>query len=389
MQGNNGPGKQGIADLIADDQFLQWVREPNEALDQHWHGQMETNPAFKQTVYEARRLVNQMRFETHSVSDDRRNQLLESIKREAGIENVPIIPRGRLRLRSWMVLAASFTLFAVAGIWLFLRYAPQGGGEQSIEQLTASAEEGTIFFSDGRALPLASWSGSEMNGQVLGIVLGSDTAPVDSLVSPLRQVVRVDLPDGSKVHLNSGTTLRLAGYHSATSRGAGISGQGYFDVAPDPNKPFLVAFDDREVRVLGTSFDVSNYPGRPQAVTLAEGSVEIAGEDMQTVALQPGQQAVFADRDAAPIIQKADVSHLTAWTTGVFSFHDHSIERVMDALTTWYGVEVEYTGPRPTEPISGTIPNTLPLEEVLVVLENAGIDADMQLENKVIRITKK
>ncbi len=396
MESDNEFDRITVQGLIADDAFLKWVNQPDEALENRWKGLIDRHPELQPVVDEARALVRQLRFAEHRAPAERKQLVLDRIKAAAGMGQEE---RGKaVSMRRWVQVAASLSVFVLAGIWLYTRYVgkPTGGLGDSPQPFVAS-KEGRLFVSDGRALSLADW-GSD-GEHVLKLTWSADRSlvfadgpgqtalGVDSITSPMEAVFRVALPDGSQVWMNSGSTLRLAGRYTGARRGVGVTGQCYFTVAPDAGLPFTVAVGDREVTVLGTQFDVANYPDMRHAVTLIEGSVRLSGEAMPPVLLKPGQQAQIG-HDGSPIVADVDVTRVTAWKDGSFAFRNDAIEEVMAQLARWYGATVVYEGARPELPISGSIPTTLSLDDALAILQGTGVDAAFEVEGKTVKVSK-
>ncbi len=130
---------------------------------------------------------------------------------------------------------------------------------------------------------------------------------------------RLVLPDGSKVWLNSASSLKYPTVFNGKERIVELIGEGYFEIKENKAKPFIVKADKEEIRVLGTQFNVNAYPDEPsQKTSLLEGSVKIHDK-----ILKPGQaflngKIVFTD------LQK-DI----AWKNGVFNFNDATVEEAM------------------------------------------------------------
>lgn len=120
-----------------------------------------------------------------------------------------------------------------------------------------------------------------------------------------------------------------------------LAGEAYFEVAANAERPFRVIYDNREVVVTGTKFNVSTYTGE-LCVTLTEGVVSVAnGRHQQR--LQPGQQAVVSDEEIR--VQQVETALFTAWVEGKFVFDNVRLEDIVKSLTRWYDVEFEFTDP--------------------------------------------
>lgn len=189
------------------------------------------------------------------------------------------------------------------------------------------------------------------------------------------------LADGSKVWLNAGASIRYPVAFTGSERKVEITGEAYFEVAHQINKPFVVhvfsknssAFD---VQVLGTHFNINAYHDEIVVrTTLLQGSVRIKQGDSATL-LKPGHQAQVSN-SFTRVLPVANMDAVTAWKNGRFQFDKVDIDAVMRQLVKWYNIEVVYEGPKPTKLFVGEIERNLMLSQVLRTLEytveNTGI----------------
>jgi ferric-dicitrate binding protein FerR (iron transport regulator) len=175
------------------------------------------------------------------------------------------------------------------------------------------------------------------------LVVGTGAAATrNRIVVPRGGVFTVRLPDGTRVMLNSGWELAFPSAFAADRREVVLGGEGYFEVAHDPARPFSVgAGDGLGIRVLGTKFNVMAYADLQQAqVTLVEGSVGVSGAG-SALTLVPDQQAIF-DRAGGSLLldPDADASAATAWTRGYFDFEAASLGVIIKSLERWYDADI-------------------------------------------------
>lgn len=151
------------------------------------------------------------------------------------------------------------------------------------------------------------------------------------------------LADGTRVRLNSESSLKYPVQFIGSIRKVELTGEAFFEVAHNADKPFIVKALDNEVKVLGTKFNVSSYSDEEYvATTLVEGSVqvEVLGN---TQLLKPGFQAVVKKGDNKFAVNKVNTDLYTSWTTGVFRFKDQSLEEICHQLSRWYDVDFFFT----------------------------------------------
>lgn len=148
------------------------------------------------------------------------------------------------------------------------------------------------------------------------------------------------LEDGTNIQLNSESELKYPVCFGEKSRKVILSGQAYFKVAKDTARPFIVETDQMDIRVCGTSFDVTAYAGETSTyTTLVEGRVEVAGKNERDkpLVLNPGSQAVF--KQGVLTVREVDTDLYTAWIRGRFAFKGEELEEVLRKLERWYNVQ--------------------------------------------------
>ncbi|MCD8194668.1 MAG: FecR family protein, partial [Tannerellaceae bacterium] len=130
------------------------------------------------------------------------------------------------------------------------------------------------------------------------------------IVVPSGSQSKLALADGTQVYLNAGSTLRYFSTLASTVRNVFLEGEAYFEVAANPEKPFIVHTSQLEVKVLGTEFNVKSYPEESNVeVSLLGGKVEVtAGATADKVQLMPDQLYVFNKENNTYEVQDMDVS---------------------------------------------------------------------------------
>lgn len=194
------------------------------------------------------------------------------------------------------------------------------------------------------------------------------------------------LPDGTKVWINSESTLSFPSRFSDT-RVVTLQGEAYFDVMKT-GLPFEVKTPNTTIRVLGTQFNVSAYESEATLTTLVQGGVEV--ENVWGKAkLYPGQQAEVLSGDAPIEVREVNVSMYTAWVTGIFDFDNTSLEEIMAQLSRWYNVKVEFASPALCQiRFSGTVLRKESLGYALEIIRKVS-DVEFVKKDDLIRVEKK
>ena len=164
--------------------------------------------------------------------------------------------------------------------------------------------------------------------------------PVEEVVLQTEwgQKMNLTLPDGTQVHLNSGTTIKFPKKFSAYSREVKLDGEAFFEVAKNPNKPFIIQTGEVNTMVHGTSFNINNYDDKDRVeVTVATGKVEVSSNE-EKVFLTQNDQAIF-DRTTKNITKElVNAADYLYWKKGIINFKDAPLAEALEALERWYGV---------------------------------------------------
>ncbi|PTQ97863.1 FecR family protein [Mucilaginibacter yixingensis] len=199
-------------------------------------------------------------------------------------------------------------------------------------------------------------------------------APVvyNTLSTPRGGMFQVVLPDGTQVWLNSASSLKFPTTFSGSERRVTLTGEGYFEVAKNKEKPFYVDINHVEVRVLGTHFNIAAYEDDNDiTTTLLEGAVQVKNSD-QSSTIKPGEQAVVKNDCNAIKVSPANIEKAMAWKNGYFIFGDEDIKSIMKKISRWYDVEVVYSGDFNNIRFGGTFYRSKSIDELLSNLEAIG-----------------
>lgn len=206
-----------------------------------------------------------------------------------------------------------------------------------------------------------------------GTMLGSQDITV-----PAGSKTRVSLPDGTIVWLNSESKLTYSNTYNQENREVKLVGEGYFKVAEDKTRPFVVKTSNITVQALGTEFNVKSYPEEGIIeTTLVEGSVKInkvegtAQSKTENVILKPNEKLTFikktgklyvasdsllAETTTKPsikrnqenlprkermIIRTIDPLPYVAWKEDKLIFTGERFEEIKPRLERWYDVKIE------------------------------------------------
>ena len=169
------------------------------------------------------------------------------------------------------------------------------------------------------------------------------TLVYNELVIPRGGRYNLKLADGTAVWLNAGSSLKFPVAFSDTTREVFLTGEAYFDVSHD-GKPFIVSSGEMDIRVLGTTFNITAYDDEDIIkTTLVEGSVKITiTGDGTTKTLAPNDQAVIKKGETTLEVREVNTDQYTSWVQGKFEFNNDNLDVVMKRLARWYDFEYKF-----------------------------------------------
>ena len=313
--------------------------------------------------------------------------------------------KGAFHMQTWHKITAAASIILAISLTVFLS---QSTDKQSKEELTVKStgsdlapggNKAILTLSDGSQIVLDSLGTGTLSTQGNAkVVKLNDGELAYSLVgkkeerenlfntvsTPKGGQYQLVLSDGTKVWLNAASSLRFPASFTGTERKVELTGEGYFEVAANKNKPFIVATDNMEVTALGTQFNINGYENEPGlTTTLLEGSVRV-DYNHKSALLVPGERAWIGDQaKGITLSQDLDINATIAWKSGIFHFVQADIKTIMRELARWYNVEVIFEDSIPDTKFDGKIYRNVNASEVFRILESGGMEFKI-VGNKVI-----
>ena len=192
----------------------------------------------------------------------------------------------------------------------------------------------------------------------------------NELIIPKGGEYQVVLADGTKVWLNSASRLIYPQSFMGKERRVVLSGEAFFDVAHDAERPFIVETSRMNVKVLGTRFNVNDYDDNEEvSTTLVNGSVEIVSGDQQVFRLVPGEQAYGKENELEK--REVNVRLYTSWIDGKFLFNNTELEEIAKQISRWYDVEIFFSSENVKKVrFTGAIVKFKPLDDLVRMIES-------------------
>jgi len=280
------------------------------------------------------------------------------------------------------------------------------GESQYVNDVNPGSTKAVLTLADGRKIildsvqkgALAEQAGISVSKTADGkLVYTLTDKPVDqqnddltynTLETPNGGEYQLNLPDGTKIWLNAGSTLKYpTSFEHAKERKVTLNGEAYFEVAHNKDLPFRVVTDKQLVEVLGTHFNINAYEIEPNTeTTLLEGSVKVAQNgNGKELLLKPGQQSLVG-KDFT--VAAVDTESVVDWKNGDFNFKDEDLKASMRKIARWYDVEVIYDESAPEDlQLGGWVSRSKNISAVLKVIESTG-KVHFKVQGRRVTVTK-
>ena len=163
------------------------------------------------------------------------------------------------------------------------------------------------------------------------------------LVIPKGKTYKLLLSDGTKIWLNSETEITYPTRFVGNKRVVNLIGEAFFEVAKNKEKPFIVNANGMEVKVLGTSFNISCYTtDKTFNTTLINGSVSVKTNNKEAQTIVPSEQLTYYKESEQTTIHTVNTELFTSWINGEYIFKDTTLEEIVKKLQRWYDFSVNY-----------------------------------------------
>jgi transmembrane sensor len=350
-----------------------------------WKAQKPGNNDFAGQITNPAVLTEKLRLYATHQQDAARRQAIQHL-----------FPQQRIiQLRKWWAAAAVIIILLATGGYLYIgqphKYMAPGIALQTTE-IGPGKQGAMLTLANGTQLLLDTVKNGVIalqGGVTAKIVNGSlhyegrgIGTLYNTMSTPKGRLFQLTLPDGTQVWLNSASSIRYPVTFNDMQRKVEITGEAYFEVTADPERPFVVDINKKgTLTVLGTHFNVNAYDNEPEvAATLLEGEIQVKRLNA-AVTLKPGQQAVWQPDAEIKLVSSANISKVMAWKNGLFEFEGASLQEVMRQLERWYDIEVVFEKPIPDIRFGGKMTRGITLNEMLDILKGfEGADLKFRME---------
>jgi ferric-dicitrate binding protein FerR (iron transport regulator) len=287
-----------LQDFLMDEFFVRWVKNPTPETSHFWDKWIAQHPEKLPLLLKSKQLIDAIKYENkHEILDKEYTEIYESIVRSRTFKIFSITRQDNTK---WLLNVAAILLLVVGVVAIY-----------------------SYYFSFAAKSPTAQPS----------LVWVEKYAPKGTKLN-------LTLPDGSRVKLNAGSSLKYAkSFIQDSVRRVFLTGEAFFEVVENKKKPFEVQGGGWKASVLGTSFMVRTHADKP-LVALLTGKLMVQHQKKTaSVTLHPLEMAI-PTRKGKLVVSSFQPEELLAWKEGKIVFKNTPFHEVIDILENWYGIEI-------------------------------------------------
>ena len=307
----------------------------------------------------------------------------------------------RLLLRVWKSVAAVFVVAVAGGLlyWQITDSARPVEEQVLVAQIRPGETQAVLITGKGQQLLLQGLKDTCLD------ITGNETLKISkdgsleyslsalsrmpewhTLQVPRGGEYKIVLDDGTEIWLNSASELKYPAHFVGNERRVCLVGEAYFQVARNEAAPFIVETRDMDVKVLGTSFNVSAYEDEENShATLVEGRVEVDDKvNGEKVTLTPGEQALLQGKEM--VVREVNTKLYSMWRLDRFTFASEDMEGVIRKLSRWYNVNFFFSNSSMKQNrFTGSLPKYSDISQGLKMIEMT-TDIKFQVKGNTIII---
>lgn len=312
-----------VEDFVLDKEFQMWVLMPTNQSRLFWDNYLAQNPGKLAVIELAREmLLNMARFE-HQILENDADELWEIIHQKTH----DIVPEKQESTRIFLNSKAAIQQTKKSDL----------GGNVSLGLGNLFRIAAILVFS--LSLALLAYRYSNPDQQEL---MASEVPEWVEYKVPKGIKSSLSLSDGSKITLNSGSTVRYIKNFEKDKREMFLQGEALFEVAKDSLRPFTVVSGELKTTALGTVFNVRAFDLSAIRIALLEGKVEVKKvEDSEKVILKPGETIKMTKAHPGLVKEKFNVDEVLAWTQKTIYFNYADANTAFQTIENWYGVNIQ------------------------------------------------
>ncbi|MEQ6121855.1 FecR domain-containing protein [Reichenbachiella sp. MALMAid0571] len=329
-----------LQDLVLDESFQRYIRDGSDVDKAFWEEYLIQNPKKESLIIESKKVLNQI---YEFLPPEEFKQELEKFISIVEADKTTFIQPEKKRSFSYYAIAASVSaILLISLVWIFSHQLTQPSQKTEVVSIVERSTE---------------------RGQRSNLVLR----------------------DGTKIKLNAQSFLSYPKNFKKNLREVHVTGEAFFEVTKDEERPFIVHLGDLSLKVLGTSFNIRSYPDENKLkVSLATGKVEVSRDGVVEASLTPNMEAVY-DRFSNEItVSQFDPRLTLAWKEDIIRFKRANFTEIVNVLEKWYNVDISYDESMAAKDFTGEFEN-MALEDILKGMQHT-LNFDYKIRGKKVKL---
>lgn len=347
MDDTNNTG-QNREFFLQDEEFIRWRLFRTKESEEYWTNFRKENPHLEDAIQEAITYFNRVKINYYNLSNRDKDRMYRTI-----LQNIQNHKRRRLITR--IASVAVISIIAILSTLFVLQMkneSRQNSFNENAMIVGQTLPEEEIYLIAGNKktqLLQNSHIGLTEDGKAT-ITDSTNTkkevalarTELNRLVVPYGKRTYITLADGSEVWLNSGTQLDFPSEFNGKTREIRVDGEIYIDVVPNKKMPFIVHAQDMQIRVLGTSFNISAYRDDfKKTIVLVEGKVKVERGETQLAELLPNEKIDVLENRVSK--ETVNTSEYISWKKGILEFNGTPMSEILKKVGRYYNVQFEGT----------------------------------------------
>ncbi|KAF5036159.1 MAG: FecR domain-containing protein [Tissierellia bacterium] len=335
--------------FLKEETFIEWKLFPTDELDVYWNEFIKNHPEEWNNIEMAEKHFRKVNISSHKIPPEVKRDAIKRME-----HSIQKLNRKR-NIRRFTYAAVACAVVLVLSL-LYIQKAI----DHSEQDFIASTDyivgneldsEDILFISGDKTASFHKNISIAINGDRVARVrselnedkqISLEQNTRNKLIVPYGKRSEIVLSDGTRAWLNSGSILEFPSVFSGNTREVFLSGEMYIEVAADKRKSFYVHTSGYKVKVYGTKFNISNYPGSPSSVVLVEGSVALQSAEKKELFLLPEEQALYSEETGAFDTRKVDVNSFISWKNGYLSFEDTPMIEALKQIERYYNLSFNF-----------------------------------------------
>ncbi len=333
-----------VEEFVHDEEFITWVMNPEKEDDHFWNSFIQRYPEKGKNIRDAAFIIQSIQPIQPEVSQQRLNQIFQKVRSS----EQPVKKRYSFGLIKY---AAGVAILIAIGslVWLSVDFSNQF----PIQADNGSVQKGKIILANGSTWEFDTEQTAIRQISSGNLIINSDTlaeksneisSAMNQIIIPYGKRTDIVLADGTHIWLNSGSQLSYPNEFGADSREVYLSGEAFFNVKSNPDKPFYVITRDIKVKVFGTSFNVSSYDeDKTLETVLVEGKIAAGRNKLfaKSYDMVPGERLTYDKKNEELNTDEVDVRMYSSWVNGYLIFENVPIAGIFKKLERYYNKKIK------------------------------------------------